>query len=72
MRLTERCFWFCGSSLALGKSLEKQARLYGELELDETRTGPHNLAPLDDEVAERRGQGRSKSEDLKLNDAERC
>jgi hypothetical protein len=32
LRVTERCFCrFCGSSLALGESLEKQARLEREL-----------------------------------------
>lgn len=62
--------------------MEKQARLERELDLDETRTGPHNLAPLEDEVAERRGgsrkrQGRNREETGKKQvvmgfEAERC
>lgn len=52
------------SGRVVGKAGETGA---GAERLDETRTGPHNLAPLEDEVAERRGgsrkrQGRNREE----------
>lgn len=52
------------SGRVVGKAGETGA---GAERLDETCTGPHNLAPLEDEVAERRGgsrkrQGRNREE----------
>ena len=67
------------SGRVVGKAGETGA---GAERLDETRTGPHNLAPLEDEVAERRGgsrkrQGRDREETGKKQvvigfEAERC